>query len=216
MSRDYPSQAYRHNDTQERGENRGHRQSSLLSKLLNVQMGNFLGVFQVIEGSEEIAEQNWSDRLLKQAPFYHNSDRKVMAQTCIHHALLVQKYYNIGGTKTWEFCQRLSQDKEEAEDFLREVNAVYTRRFPPADSRPGGGMSGEDRHRRPSQSGAVQQGRRGSVLAREDQTARPSQDSVYFLPAEDIDFDVITRDITKYVGQSARVRLGKKDVGLRS
>jgi hypothetical protein len=213
MSRDYPSQANRRNDTQERSENRGHRQSSLLPKLMKVQMGNFLGVFQVIEVSEEIADQNWSDRLLQQAAFYHNSDRKVMAQTCVHHALLVQKYYNFGGTKTWEFCQRLSQDKKEAEDFLREVNAVYTRRFPAADSQQGG-MFDEDRRRRPSQSGAVQQGRRGSsVLAWEDQTARPSQDPVYFLPAEDIDFGVITRDITKYVGQSARVRLGKKDVG---
>jgi hypothetical protein len=181
---------------------------------MKVQMGNFLGVFQVIEVSEEIADQNWSDRLLQQAAFYHNSDRKVMAQTCVHHALLVQKYYNIGGTKTWEFCQRLSQDKKEAEDFLREVNAVYTRRFPATDSQQGGDVFGEDRRRRPSQSGAVQQGRRGSVLAWEDQTARPSQDPVYFLPAEDIDFDVITRDITKYVGQSARVRLGKKDVRL--
>jgi len=215
MSRDYPSQANRRKDTQERSENRGRRQSSLLSKLLNIQMGNFLGVFQVIEASDEIADQNWSDRLLHQAPFYHNSDRKVMAQTCIHHALLIQKYYNIGETKTWEFCQRLSQDKEEADDFLREVNAVYTRRFPPVDSRHGGDIFDEDRHRRPSQSGPVQQGRRGSALAREDQTARPSQDPVYFLPAEDIDFDVITRDITKYVGQSARVRLGKKDVRLR-
>jgi hypothetical protein len=215
MSRDYPSQANRRNDTQERSENRGRRRSSLLPKLLDVQMGNFLGVFQVIEVSEEITDQNWSDRLLHQASFYHNSDRKIMAQTCIHHALLVQKYYNIGATKTWEFCQRLSQDKEEANDFLKEVNAVYTRRFPAAGSRQGGDMLDEDRHRRPSQSGLVQQGRRGSVLAREDQTAKPSQDPVYFLPAEDIDFDVITRDITKYVGQSARVRLGKKDVRLR-
>jgi hypothetical protein len=177
-------------------------------------MGNFLGVFQVIEVSEEIADQNWADRLLHQASFYHHSERKIMAQTCVHHALLVQKYYDIGGTKTWEFCQRLSQDKEEAEHFLREVNAVYTRRFPGADSREGGDTFDEDRPRRPSQSGPVQQGRRGSVLAREDQTPRPAQDKVYFLPAEDIDFDVITRDITKYVGQSARVRLGKKDVRL--
>jgi hypothetical protein len=165
MSRDYSSRVNRRDDTQERNENRGRRRSSLLSKLLDVQMGNFLGVFQVIEVSEEIEDQDWSDRLLNQASFYHNSDRKVMAKTCIHHALLVQKYYNIGGTKTWEFCQRLSQNQEEAEDFLREVNAIYTRRFPAADSRQGGDMFDEDRHRRPSQSGPVQQGRRGSVLA---------------------------------------------------
>jgi hypothetical protein len=213
MSQDYPSQINRRNDAQERSENRGRRRSSLLPKLLDVQMGNFLGVFQVIEASEEIKDQNWFDRLLHQASFYHNSDRKVMAQTCVHHALLVQKYYDLGGTKTWEFCQRLSQDKEEAERFLREVNATYTRRFSAADSRPGGDMFDDDGPRRPSQPGAGQQGRRGSVLAREDQTLRPPpQENTYFLPAEGIDFDVISRDITKYVGQSARVRLGKKDV----
>jgi hypothetical protein len=214
MSRDNTSQANRYNDAQEQSENRGRRRSSLLPKLLDVQMGNFLGVFQVIEVSQEIADQDWFDRLLHHASFYYRSDRKIMAQTCIHHALLVQKYYDLGGTKTWEFCQRLSRDKEEADRFLREVNAVYTRRFPAVDSRPGSDMLDEDRPRRPSQPGAVQQGRRGSVLAREDQTPRPPQENVYFLPSEDIDFDVITRDITKYVGQSARVRLGKKDVRL--
>src|SRR3954451_297917 len=159
MSRDYPAQANRRNDTQEPNENRGSRRPSLLLKLLDVQMGNFLGVFQVIEVREEIAEQNWADRLLRPASFYHHSERKIMAQTCVHHALLVQKYYDIGGTKTWEFCQRLSQDKEEAEHFLGEVNAVYTRRFPAADSREGGDTFDEDRRRRPSQSGPVQQGR---------------------------------------------------------
>jgi hypothetical protein len=214
MSRDYPSQTNRHNDAQERSENRS-RGRSLLPELLDVRMGNFLGVFRVIEVSEEITDQNWSDRLLQQASFYYNSDRKNMAQTCVHHALLVQKYYDLGGTKTWEFCQRLSQDKEEAERFLREVQAVYTRRFPAADSRRGSvDTLDEDRPRRPSQPGAVQQGRRGSTIAREDQTLRPPQEKVYFLPAEDIDFDVITRDITKYVGESARVRLGKNDVWL--
>jgi hypothetical protein len=57
-----------------------------------------------------------------------------------------------------------------------------------------------------------------SQRVRQDERVRrvkPGSDRDFWIPSDGIDRDVITYEITRYLGQDALVRPGKNDVSLR-
>src|SRR5271156_4273329 len=100
--------------------------SSLGRDFLEVGVGDWYGCLRFIRRNKRIVSELEIQAFLAQASKYQRAGEESAAQTCIHHALLLRKWDQLGENGGEDFLNRLIEgNRQDKESFLGDVKREH-------------------------------------------------------------------------------------------
>jgi hypothetical protein len=100
--------------------------SSLDSDITSVRRGDYPGLVRFINQHPWIADTQEINRLLTQASVHETAGESSLAVTCVHHALALRKWRNLGPQEAAKYFESLADGGESTTEFMRNVTKVLT------------------------------------------------------------------------------------------
>lgn len=98
--------------------------SGLGSDITSVRCDDYLGLVRFISKYPRIADTQEINRLLTQASVHETAGESSQAVTCVHHALALRKWRDLGPQKAGKYFESLAEGGETTTEFKRDVAKV--------------------------------------------------------------------------------------------
>jgi hypothetical protein len=124
MSRRPPPSGLTKDTSDRRTDSRGSPLSGLGSDITSVRLGDYPGIVRFIKQQPRIADTQEINRLLTRASVHKTAGESSLARTCVHHALALRKWRDLGPHEAGIYFESLAEDGEKTRAFMRDVTKV--------------------------------------------------------------------------------------------
>jgi hypothetical protein len=114
-------------DTSEgRAYSQGSTPLSLSSDITSVRYGDYPGLVRFINKYPRTADTQEINRLLTQASVHETAGESSLAATCVHHAIALKKWRNLGPQEAGKYFESLAEGGKTTTEFMSDITKVLT------------------------------------------------------------------------------------------
>jgi Cdc37 Hsp90 binding domain len=103
---------------------RGSLPSGLGLDITSVHSGDYSGLVRFIKKYPRIADTQEIQRLLAQASVHKTAGESSLAETCVHHALVLRKWCSLGAQEAGKYFESLAEGGQTTTEFMHDVTKV--------------------------------------------------------------------------------------------
>ena len=99
----------------------------LSSDITSVRRGDYPGLIRFINKYPRTADTQEINRLMTQASVHEAAGQSSLAATCVHHAIALKKWRNLGPQEAEKYFESLAEGGKTTSEFMSDVTKYWRR-----------------------------------------------------------------------------------------